>query len=127
MASAGSERPAIEGSKLGETYGATCRAMEGTEESKVKCDMILVCLAFFVKMKSHDRRGIFLSFICTEVRYFVLTPSSSSRSVSGCLTAVSLSTLRLCGTTSTLCWITEFTLPPSTPPSVYWTTCRAAL
>lgn len=32
MASAGSERPVTEGSRLGEAYEATCRGMEGTEE-----------------------------------------------------------------------------------------------
>lgn len=46
--------------------------------------------------------------------------------VSGYSTAASLCTLQLCGTTSTLCWITESTSPPPTPPSICSTTCRAA-
>lgn len=34
MASAGSERSAIEGSKLGKAYRAACKGMKDTEESE---------------------------------------------------------------------------------------------
>lgn len=57
-------------------------------------------------------------FYPLDLYSFSLAISSFSRSVSGYLTAARISTLQLCGTMSILCWITEFTLPPSTPPNI---------
>lgn len=57
-------------------------------------------------------------------KFIIIFPSTVSGS--GCLTADRVCSRQLCGTMSTLCWPIEFTSPPSTPPSVCSTTCRAA-